>query len=451
MPLLRISAERQLQVSILVAGLLATAAYTAAVMIASGRSYEGWTALLIAPTLILISLPTLRRQATREGSSHVYVVLVLALMVKLGGALVRYAVVFGLYGGGADASVYHDAGIQLAGRFERWDFSPLASSGADFIRGLTGLFYGFVTPTKLGGFLFFSWLAFWGLFLLYRAFVVAVPEGRRRTYRILVFFVPSLVFWPSSIGKEAWMLLSVGLVAFGAAKLVTGEAAGGVAIGGSGLFLASLVRPHIAAMLMIALLVAYLVKQPERQEDLSLLFKTAMLVVLAFTAFFLVDRTNNYLREQGVDEGGGVQDTLEQTMFRTRQGDSNFEASILDSPGRAPLAGLTVLFRPLVPEANSLQGVVAALEGTALLVWCLWRWRWILAAIASVRRQPYVAMAITYIGLFVFGFSSIANFGIIARQRVQVLPFLFVLLAIPPKEGGEVAERRRSIALEQVG
>lgn len=447
----RVSAERQAQASILLIGLMATAAYTSAVVIASERSYEGWTALLIAPILIVISLPALRGQARREESAHVYFTLVVALIVKLGGALVRYAVVFGLYRGGADASVYHDAGIQLGKRFEHWDFSPLVASGSDFIRGLTGLFYGLVTPAKLGGFLVFSWLGFWGLFLLYRAFVLAVPEGRRRTYRILIFFVPSLLFWPSSIGKEAWMMLSIGLVAFGAAKLLTGYAARGIAIGGCGLFLASMVRPHIAAMLMLALLAAYLVKRPKGKEEFALLIKTAMLVVLTLSAFLLVERTNDYLREQGVDEGGGVRDTLEHTMFRTRQGGSNFDASIIDSPARAPIAAGTVLFRPLVIEASNLQGAVAALEGTALLIWCIWRWRWILAAVGSVRRQPYVAMAVAYIGIFVFGFSSIANFGILARQRVQVLPFLFVLLAIPPREGGEDDERRRSTALEQVG
>jgi hypothetical protein len=340
----------------------------------------------------------------------------------------------------------------LSTRFEHWDFSALAASGAYFIRALTGLIYAVIPPSQLAGFLFFSWLGFWGLFLLYRAFVLAVPEGRRRTYRLLVFFAPSLIFWPSSIGKEAWMMLAIGLAAFGAAKILTGDAARGVVIGALGLFLASLVRPHIAAMLMIAVLVGYLFKRrPQRRNELAPVIKTVMLLVLALSALFLVDRTNSYLREQGVDEGGGVRDTLEQTMFRTRQGGSNFEASILDSPARAPIAAGTVLFRPLVIEANSLQGAVAALESSALLVWCIWRWRWILAAVASVRRQPYVAMAITYIGLFVFGFSSIANFGILARQRVQMLPFLFVLLAIPPREGGEDDERRRSAALEQVG
>ena len=369
---IRISVDRQLQVSIFVIGLIVTAAYTTAVVIASTRSFDGWTALLVAPILILISLPALRGEARREELPGLFSILVLALLAKLGGALVRYSVVFGLYGGVADATAYHNEGISLSTRFEHWDFSALAASGAHFIRALTGLIYTVMPPSQLAGFLFFSWFGFWGLFLLYRAFVLAVPEGRRRTYRLLVFFAPSLIFWPSSIGKEAWMMLAIGLAAFGAAKILTGHAARGVVIGALGLFLASLVRPHIAAMLMIAVLVGYLFnRRPQRRNELAPVIKTVMLLVLALSALFLVDRTNSYLRERGVDEGGGVRDTLEQTMFRTRQGGSNFEASILDSPGRAPIAAGTVLFRPLVIEANSPQGAVAALEGSALLVWCI--------------------------------------------------------------------------------
>jgi hypothetical protein len=32
--------------------------------------------------------------------------------------------------------------------------------------------------------------------------------------------------------------------------------------------------------------------------------------------------------------------------------------------------------------------------------------------------------------MFIFGFGTIGNFGILARQRSQVMPFLFVLLAV---------------------
>ena len=141
------------------------------------RSFDGWTALLVAPILILISLPALRGEARREESPGLFSILVLALLAKLAGALVRYSVVFGLYGGVADATAYHDEGISLSTRFEHWDFSALAASGAHFIRALTGLIYTVMPPSQLAGFLFFSWLGFLGLFLLYRAFVLAVPEG----------------------------------------------------------------------------------------------------------------------------------------------------------------------------------------------------------------------------------------------------------------------------------
>jgi hypothetical protein len=44
---------------------------------------------------------------------------------------------------------------------------------------------------------------------------------------------------------------------------------------------------------------------------------------------------------------------------------------------------------------------------------------------------PYVAFAVSYTAMFVFAFSSVGNFGIMTRQRTQVLPLVLVLLAIP--------------------
>jgi hypothetical protein len=41
-----------------------------------------------------------------------------------------------------------------------------------------------------------------------------------------------------------------------------------------------------------------------------------------------------------------------------------------------------------------------------------------------------VAFVVVYTAGFVVAFASIANFGILARERVQLLPFFFVLLAV---------------------
>ena len=48
-------------------------------------------------------------------------------------------------------------------------------------------------------------------------------------------------------------------------------------------------------------------------------------------------------------------------------------------------------------------------------------------------RRPYVAFALVYTFAFIYAFSSLGNFGILARQRSQLLPVLFVVLCIPKR------------------
>jgi hypothetical protein len=439
---------------VLVLGAATTAAYVTLLVWSMAKGdYDLWVAVLLIPILMLGTMPALRRQALRERDLTLFRLLTFALAIKLLSAFVRFFVAFGLYGGVADAAIYHDWGVRISENFRSLVFDTGLTNLSDtqFIRFLTGLVYTAIGPSELGGFLLFSWLGFLGMFLLYRAFVIAVPCGRARSYAHLLFFFPSMLFWPSSIGKEAWMILAIGLASCGVAKILVEETARGIVPFLLGTWMMLVVRPHIAAMLGIAAVVAYAVKRsPADRRELTPIVKGVAVGLLVLGALVLVQRTDDFLRQSGV-RGADVTETLEETSFRTREGSSAFTPSVLDSPQRAPMAAVTVLFRPVLLEANNVQAALAALEGTVLLLWCAWRWRWILAAIASVRRQPYVAMAITYIGVFVFGFSSMANFGLLARQRVQVLPFLFVLLAIPPREGGDGTERRRSSALEQVG
>jgi hypothetical protein len=66
-----------------------------------------------------------------------------------------------------------------------------------------------------------------------------------------------------------------------------------------------------------------------------------------------------------------------------------------------------------------------------------------------------VAFVAVYSLLFVFGFSTISNFGILARERTQVLPFFLVLLAIPaarrgPARAAPLSPERRDDAGRQL-
>jgi hypothetical protein len=389
----------------------------------------------LVPVLLAASWPAFTRQARRERDPTLVRLLVAALLLKLFGSLVRYWVAVAFYDSNADAFEYHRVGVDLAMRFRAGNFDTgLPSlSGTEFISFFTGITYSITGPSIFAGFLLYSWLAFGGMFYLYRAFTIAIPDGRKRSYARLLFFMPSMLYWPSSIGKEAWMLFALGLAAFGTARLLTGRPWRGMALAGVAMWLAAIVRAHVSGMVVLGLVVAYLFARPPRRLGaLGPAMKMVALAALVVVAIGLLGRTQSYLLEKGIDPQDGVTGVLAETGRRTNQGGSGFEApSTGASLAKLPYAAVTILFRPFLFEVHNAQAAITALESTLLLCLVLARRRAIWQAVRHLRRYPYVAFILVYSTLFVVAFSSISNFGILARERTQLLPFFLVLLAVP--------------------
>lgn len=434
--------------SVVVVGMAFIAVYVIGVIaFMAETSYDIWGAAFIGPAMVLVSLPILAREANRQNERRLFLFLMCALVLKLVGALIRYYVAFEVYGGTADATAYHRDGIEVAERIWGGDFSGGLESYTrdEFISYITGLLYTLVQPTKLGGFLFFSWLGFWGLFLFFRAFVTAIPEGRKWSYARWVFLFPSLLYWPSSTGKDAWMMLAIGVVAYGVALTLRRTTIASVAVTGLGLWMAGVVRMPVAGMLGLALAGAYIFRKPSGElRHLAPIAKVAALAGLALVAFFLVNRTEEFLKTDNLFSSEGVTSALESNAERADSGGSAFKPQIVRSPLQLPGATATVLFRPFLFEANNAQAAASALEGTALLLITIVRLPWIINAVKSIRRQPFVTFVLLYTGMFIVAFASFANFGLLARQRVQLLPLYFVLLCIPPMKHAHGRARARA-------
>jgi hypothetical protein len=423
-------------------GLVALVGYIVATSGLRGSdAYDVWAALLLAPLLILVSLPFLARQARRQEDPRVFRLLFLALLLKLGFSLVRYYVDFTVYKGEVDASGYFGAGAKYAVAFRHgiFDLSThlIGSSGSlvgtNFVRVATGVVLAFIGPTKLGGFLVFSWLGFVGLFFFYRAFVLAVPEGNARAYAIPLFLLPTLLFWPSEMGKEALMVLALGVGAFGAAQLLTDRTMRGMAGLGSGLLLAAMIRPPLAGLLAVAAAAAFLMKKPKRSlRELGPMVKAVAAAVVILLALLMVRSAHRFLVDSGVDVSGGLDSAFAQAGVRTSGGGSAFTPTALTSPRHIPIAILTVVFRPLLIDVHGGLAAFSALEGTVMLFYAFWRIPWGWAALTSARRQPFVALAIVYTLLFVVAFSGFTNFGYLVRERSQLYPLFLVLLSVPP-------------------
>ena len=410
-------------------------------------SYDVVGGVVVAHALALPTVPLLAWILRHEDDRRVRNFIIVGLLFKVVGTLARYAVVFSVYGGG-DAFVYDRLGGEIAEAFRNGEMLLEGQQlvGTGFIEVLTGIVYTFTGTTRLGGFLVYSWFGYLGLCLFYLAFKTACPDGDRRRYAAFIFFLPSMAFWPSSIGKEAWMTLMLGMIAFGVARLVShrGRSAPWLAAGILG---SAVVRPHITITLVVALGVAYLLTGSKRGGFGAPFAKLAGLVTLLVVFALVLSSVQSKFK---LEEGAGVDEVFAQTREQTSADEgSSFEATGARSPVDIPVAAFSVLFRPLPYEAGNAQALAASLEGALLLLLFVKHWRR-LGNLIPRRKAPYLAFVSAYSLLFVVAFSNFGNFGILARQRVQVFPFILVALAVPirrrsPAAAPEPAKIRRPV------
>jgi hypothetical protein len=374
-----------------------------------------------------------------------------AFIVKVVGAVARWYMVAVLYGGG-DSIRYHDAGVLFANVWRSFGV-PVSTAGGEgtaFTEVATGLIYALYTPSYLGGFVLFAVISFVGQLLFYAAFRPWSPPERLKTYAWVIFFLPSLVFWPSSIGKDAFMVLFLGLASYAASKLLKRYEFGSLFLLAPGLYLASRIRPHVAAILGLSLMLALLLGNPPKKFERSpkrgavILFSIAgaALAVAAFASTFNVT----------VEGGDGSQDAgafLEDVSEQTGQGGSEIEGAAVTDPANLPLAIITVLFRPLIHEGTSPQVILSALEGTALLIFTIWKFPAMWRNKGLLRQKPYLLMCFLYTGGFIIAFSAFQNLGILARQRVQVLPMFLAVIVVLSWENARKKDEAEMQRLER--
>ena len=71
------------------------------------------------------------------------------------------------------------------------------------------------------------------------------------------------------------------------------------------------------------------------------------------------------------------------------------------------------------------------MEGAFLMLLTLLSIRRLARLPKELISTPYIIFAVIYTLVFIYAFSTIGNFGLLVRQRVQVYPLFFALLALP--------------------
>ena len=378
--------------------------------------------------------------------------LILAVVAKEIASVLRYRTLVNSYGDVGDASVFDKYGRQFAAF---WLGHANVYSHVDnlkksnFLRWFTGVIYYLFGTDMITGFIVFGLIAFIGSYLWYRATVEAVPFLDKRLYFLLIMFAPSVLFWPSSIGKEALMQFAIGSAALGTAHLFNGKLMRGVLVALPGAWLMFTVRGHLLALVALSAAVAYLVGRGPRATRVdvsSSLVKPIGMVLVAFIAVFAVGQGAKSLGLPSLTLGS-VQAELDATTLSTQQGHSSFNNGGNSlSPLHLPQGMATVLLRPFPWEAGSALQSLASLEGIALAGFMVIRRKSIAISLRHLRSVPFLFYCWTLTILYSVTFQAFANFGLLDRERSLVLPALYVLLCLDSRKAREFDDEQRERA-----
>lgn len=369
--------------------------------------------------------------ATSRAARVVRNLLLVAILLRVAGAVARHVVIYQFYNGVADAGVYFNYGLQYADRFLGGDFSPFHDVsqwmrptiwGTQFVTYPTAFVVMLTGPTILGAFIVFSLLAFLGLVGFAVAFRRTFPHIPLARYARWIWLFPSLWFWPSSIGKESLIMFGLGLAVWG---FIGKRGVINWPLLAAGTFMIFAVRPPLAAVWIFSCVVAHWL--PARGGWTT----KAVLQGIGILALGFVGMSYTF-SQMGIDPTfEGIQEYLE-TNAGAAEGNSAIEEV---GPGISgiPMAIVNILMRPFIWEVGNLMMLFSALETLALWVIVIRRRRSLAYALRNWRANRLLRLAVIFIPLYsaLIGMLFV-NLGIIARQRVFIFPFLFAMLETAP-------------------
>ena len=357
------------------------------------------------------------------------VILCIALALRIAGATTRYLILTVGYNGVGDAMGYYREGLRWAERFWQWDFSPLYDPvwwrggqwwGTQFVPFPSSLVTALIGPNLLGSFIVFALLSFAGLLGFLSAYRHARPLASQSSYAALVLFFPSLWFWPSSLGKESIALLGLGMTVAGLfgrnqrIRLVPLLC---------GFFLLAAVRSELAGIVAVSVLVSQWLSF-EKRWSVSGVARAAVVATVTVLALRVASERVG-ITSFDVD---AITNFIEDDPARRLGGGSGIEAVSVGIRGMV-VAPVNVLLRPFPWEARSGLVLLSSLELAAFWGLVLYRRRQVWASLRAWRQEPLLRLSLVFIVLYAVALGlMLSNLGIIARQRIFLFPFLFLLL-----------------------
>ena len=287
--------------------------------------------------------------------------------------------------------------------------------GTRFVDWLTSILIN-LNLSFVGVFFFFNCLGTIGL-LAFDSTLKSIPSHSKKFTSLKTFlpFLPSISFWSAGLGKDAISFLAISLAIWSITRLRKKNSILVISI-----IIMLLVRPHIAAIMVVALCTSIAF-----ERGVKLPIKVLVLLISLLGTSLILPFALKY---SGVSSYGGLNSESIQTYIDKRQS-YNLEggSSVNIDSMSLPMQMFTYLFRPFPFEARSITSLFASLDNMVLFMI-------IIIGLKSIfhknlkydfanRKFLWVYSLLTLVILSM----TTANLGIAMRQKWMFVPVIMYL------------------------
>jgi hypothetical protein len=386
--------------------------------------------------------------------------LLFGFLAHVGAVFVQVWVIEQVYGGG-DIDGYYRSGVELANAL-RNDFEfifpemvkvffhdteanlPFAVFGGVGPTGslsvITAVLFFFLSDSLIGSSMVVALVAFFGKVAIARAVGEDLSPQNRRLVLAAAVLVPSVVFWSSTIAKEAVIIAFMGFALLLMRPAIAGQVRPlKLFAAGCCLVPVAMIKPYVLLPLSMAL-AAWFYWERSNRKGVSIAIRPAYVVVAAVgvLGFFVVV---GQISPQFAVENIAKSTATSQSAGMRVEGGSNYqlrepveeEQGLKSQLVLAPIALPTALFRPFIFEVKNPMMLVNALETSVLLFLTI---RLLVrGGFSQIRKAVMASPTLVFCLVFTIVMATpvglaTTNMGSLSRYRIPFMPFFVALVLI---------------------
>jgi len=310
----------------------------------------------------------------------------------------------------SDSFSYYDRASHAENWFEMFVY------GTSFIDFLAWPFVKLLSMSYVSVMILFSYFGYIAVVLFYLALnenVKLKPVWYNLTPTELVFLLPNLHFWSSSLGKGSVILLGLGLFIFGLSRFNRRSRAILII---SGSLLTLMIRPHIFLTLVTSVMIGIFITRSGIKPYIKWLIFSIAVILFLYLSQDVMKFTNT-----------DSLDVLSSNTISHRAEELSKSKSGIDiSNYNLAMKMFTFWFRPLFIDATGIMGLIVSIENLFYLFF--------FAVIIKSALQNWsdwngwfrISVFIFILGSFILA-QVTGNLGIAIRQKAQFMPFFFII------------------------